>query len=289
MIQFSVIIPAHNEGAVIRRTLEALLEGLPSDGVEVLVVCNGCSDDTAARSREVGGPVRVIEIVTASKTAALNEGDRQARWFPRIYMDADVRMKGCDVVKLVRYMQEHQVPAAAPRAVMAMEHASWPVQAYYRMWFSLPYIKAGMVGCGVFALSEAGRARFGEFPSITADDGFVRFHFQDHERPVVEDCPVIVTAPATLKGLLAIKTRSRYGKLELRQRFPELLNQKNANSRFRSIAGLFRSPRNWPAAFVYIAVCALVSIRARRKARSARPSHWERDDSSRTLSVINPH
>lgn len=288
MTPFSIIIPAHNERAVIVRTLEALLDGLP-DGVEVFVVCNGCSDGTAEAARAVGGRVRVVEIETASKTAALNEGDRVATYFPRIYMDADVRIKGRDVVTLVRYMQEHGVPAAAPKAVMQVDHASWPVRAYYRTWFALPYVKAGMVGCGVFALSKEGRSRFGEFPSITADDGFVRFHFRDDERPVVEDCPVIVTAPATLKGLLAIKTRSRYGKLELRQRFPELLNQKNANSRFRSIAGLFRSPRNWPAAFVYIAVCALVSIRARRKARSARPSHWERDDSSRTLSVINPH
>lgn len=283
MDKFSIIIPAHNEGAVIRRTLEALLEGLPSDGVEVLVVCNGCSDDTAARAREVGGPVRVIEIVTASKTAALNEGDRQARWFPRIYMDADVRMKGCDVVKLVRYMQEHQVPAAAPRAVMAMEHASWPVRAYYRMWFSLPYIKAGMVGCGVFALSEAGRARFGEFPSITADDGFVRFHFQDHERPVVEDCPVIVTAPASLKGLLAIKTRSRFGTLELRRRFPTLgTEQQVKRNRLTLLRTIATRPDLWLALPVYLGVVGWTHLQShRRLAQQNNGVPWSRDESSR--------
>lgn len=280
MTPFSIIIPAHNERAVIVRTLEALLDGLP-DGVEVFVVCNGCSDGTAEAARAVGGPVRVVEIETASKTAALNEGDRVATYFPRIYMDADVRIKGRDVVTLVRYMQEHGVPAAAPKAVMQVDHASWPVRAYYRTWFALPYVKAGMVGCGVFALSKEGRSRFGEFPSITADDGFVRFHFRDDERPVVEDCPVIVTAPATLKGLLAIKTRSRFGKLELQSRFPELLSSHPGNPRVESITRLFADPRRWLASAMYVGICLLVSYRARRKMAGVHANTWDRDDTSR--------
>ena len=89
----SVVIPAHNEEAVIASTLRSVLEGL-EQGAEVLVVCNGCSDDTAAVAGTFGLPVRVLEIEPASKVAALNAGDEVAAGYPRIYLDADVTLDG---------------------------------------------------------------------------------------------------------------------------------------------------------------------------------------------------
>ncbi|MGD9408165.1 MAG: glycosyltransferase, partial [Gammaproteobacteria bacterium] len=43
----SVVIPAHDEEAVIQRTLGALLRSADPGEFEVIVVCNGCSDATA--------------------------------------------------------------------------------------------------------------------------------------------------------------------------------------------------------------------------------------------------
>src|SRR5262245_58336894 len=47
----SVVIPAHNEARVIERGLSSLLEGARPGELEIVVVCNGCTDDTAARAR----------------------------------------------------------------------------------------------------------------------------------------------------------------------------------------------------------------------------------------------
>src|SRR5688500_16931815 len=90
----SVVIPAHDESAGIRRCLDALFAGVAPGELDVVVVCNGCGDDTAAVARSSGHPVRVIELEAASKPAALRTGDELALALPRIYLDADVVLHG---------------------------------------------------------------------------------------------------------------------------------------------------------------------------------------------------
>src|SRR5438270_8573792 len=92
MSGFSIIIPAHNEGAVIEATLHSLLANRVEGELQIIVVANGCTDDTAARARAVDGPIEVIETPVGSKTHALNLGDRAAKFFPRAYLDADVQL-----------------------------------------------------------------------------------------------------------------------------------------------------------------------------------------------------
>ena len=98
--------------------------------------------------------------------------------------------------------------------------SSRAVRAYYRIWKQLPYVREGMIGVGVYALSEEGRRRFADFPEIIADDGYVRMLFSSSERIRVDDAPVRVYAPEGLSDLVRIKTRSRLGRYQLRQRFP---------------------------------------------------------------------
>src|SRR3954468_22237938 len=86
---FSIVIAAHNESEVIESTLRSVLANRLDRPVQVIVVANGCSDDTAERARAFGGPVEVIETPVGNKINALNLGDRAARYFPRAFLDAD--------------------------------------------------------------------------------------------------------------------------------------------------------------------------------------------------------
>ena len=90
----SVVIPAHNEDAVIERCLDALFTGIAAEELDVIVVCNGCTDDTAERARQLPYPVRVLELERAHKPAALRAGDAAALVLPRLYLDADVVLPG---------------------------------------------------------------------------------------------------------------------------------------------------------------------------------------------------
>ncbi|MDQ1577463.1 MAG: hypothetical protein QOE21_150, partial [Microbacteriaceae bacterium] len=91
MISGSVIIPAHNEASVIERTLRPLADVANRGQLEVVVVCNGCTDETAELARNFTG-VTVVEIDEASKSLALNVGDEAATVWPRMYLDADVEI-----------------------------------------------------------------------------------------------------------------------------------------------------------------------------------------------------
>ena len=88
----SIVVPARNEGFVIARTLRAMATGAVPGELDVIVVCNGCTDNTADIARSFGPPVRVIETEVGSKVHALNLGDQAASTFPRIYADADVEI-----------------------------------------------------------------------------------------------------------------------------------------------------------------------------------------------------
>lgn len=282
MSSCTVIIPAYNEAAVIKKTLHCLLEGLEKTQAEILVICNGCSDNTAELARQIDDPrISVIEIPVGSKTQALNEGDYHATSFPRIYLDADVRLGGKDICTLVNHLGQSCLPAAAPMVRMDFSQVPWVVRSYYRYWLSLPYVKQGMVGCGVYVLSEAGRSRFDIFPDVIADDGFVRSHFTDTERPVLIDCEAIVTPPKTLRGLLKIKTRSRLGGRQLRQLYPGLVQAELSNPRWRVLLSCIATPRLWLDMPVYLLVVTVSLWRSKRQLRRGQVDLWERDETSR--------
>lgn len=276
----AVIVPAHQEERVLPRTLAALLEGLPED-VQVLVVPNGCTDRTAEIARGFAPRVEVVEVEEASKTAALNAGDARARAYPRVYLDADVDLPGDQLARVLASLEEEGALAAEPAGRMDLTGAGSLVRAYYAVWLALHGRRPGDVGSGLYALSEAGRARFGAFPPVISDDGYVRTHFAPDEIRLVEGAESVVRAPRTLGALVGIKTRSRLGVLELERRFPELWARKRRAG--SSLAGKTRALplRLWPLVPVYALVQLAVRRRAARLARDLGGYRWERDESSR--------
>src|SRR4030095_14237372 len=92
----------HDEATLIEGCLRDLTAGAPPGELEVIVVCNGCTDDTEARARAFGDPVRVISTETASKALALNLGDEAARGFPRFYVHADLEVDRVAIVRGAR-------------------------------------------------------------------------------------------------------------------------------------------------------------------------------------------
>lgn len=278
----SVIVPAYNEEAVIERCLRHLTEGAPEGAIEVIVACNGCHDRTAELARAFGGPVKVVETTTASKVAALNLGDPEATGFPRFYVDADVIFPWASLKALADEMQRTGKPAGGPRLKMGLEHAGLGVKAFYAVWMRMSFHKTGMVGCGVYALSKEGRERFGEFPDLIADDGYVRSLFIDEERalPPVGAGHVVVQGPSTLGDLIKIKTRSRLGLAQLKRFAPEQSDRGLQKSRFFYKDVLMR-PWLWPAAVVYLYVNLRSRARAAKQIGTIDKYEWERDDSAR--------
>jgi len=275
----SIVVPAHNESSVIGRTLGQWFTSQASEELSVVVVCNGCSDDTAKIVQRFGPAVRLVESEIASKTHALNLGDRASGVFPRIYADADIVISIDAIRALARRLEQGDVLAVAPTAEFDLRGCSWLVRAYYGIRSRLPSSREGIGGSGVYALSEPGRKRFGQFPEVIADDTFVRLQFRHEERETLFSAKSTVFPPRNVRQLIAIRTRAYKGTSEIADRFPELFaNKGEANN--RALLSLAREFRLLPGLLTY----CFVNIIARLNATigpTRRANFWQRDETSR--------
>ncbi len=264
----SVVIAAHNEAAVIGRCLDALMPYV----AEVIVVANGCTDDTAAIARRQGATV--IERPEASKAGALNAGDRAASTFPRLFIDADVVLKPGAVAALTRALEHSGALAAVPLRRLDLAGRPWLVRGYHAIHSRLPASRNGLYGRGVIALSAAGRARFGEFPAMVADDLFLDSLYRAQERIIVEDAAVTVAAPTRTGDLLRRLTRVRAGNAQMRQSSSQVRRSRRLSWLTDVVV-----PAPWlaPAAACYVAITAIAAVQARRRPTDP----WGRDDSTR--------
>ncbi|HET7017417.1 MAG TPA: glycosyltransferase, partial [Streptosporangiaceae bacterium] len=166
----TIVIPAHNEGLVIGRLLGLLGAEGPAPDLTVIVVANGCSDNTVEVARSFGSDVKVVSIPQASKHLALLAGDNEATDFPRIYVDADVELGLADVRALEAALAEPGVLAAAPERALAFDGCPWSVRWYYDIWLRLPQVRQGLFARGVIGVSKEGHGRLAALPPLMADD-----------------------------------------------------------------------------------------------------------------------
>ena len=121
----TVIVPAHNEGSVIRRCLDSLVH---QKGVErIIVACNGCSDDTVEIVRTHYPDVTCLDISTPSKVNALNEAEKHVTSWPVFYIDADVALSEGAIAVIEAGMKEQNLLLAAPEPVIDTSASSWLV------------------------------------------------------------------------------------------------------------------------------------------------------------------
>lgn len=292
----SVVIPAYNEGRVLRRCLDAL-RGVDGLDLEIVVAANGCTDDTVEIARSVPG-VTVLEVPVASKAAALNAGDAAATTFPRIFLDADIVLGPGALSALVEALDVPAPLIAAPEVRFVTTGCSPAVRLFYSAYEETPYIRSGLVGLGVYGMSEAGRARFGAFPDLQADDLFVQCLFAPAER-VTTAGHFDVQAPRDLANLLRVRTRIARGNVALAQDSPALpsgapegLGQDDragdsvaapdfSASTGSTLSALARAARSRPALVPAVATYVGVVTAARFRARRENASTWHRDESTR--------
>jgi glycosyltransferase involved in cell wall biosynthesis len=282
--RLSVVIPAHNEAAVIQRVLRPLVESARSGALEVVVCANGCTDETASLARAFGPEINVVETATASKVAALNLADEVASVFPRAYVDADVDVDLEVLLLLADTLQDPAGPlVAAPPMRVDASRSSWPVRAHYRIWEMTDYRQHGHIGSGIYALSATGRRRFGEFPDIIADDRFVQQMFGLEERGTSTRGHFTIHAPTTMRALIHRSVRSAAGNAQLRVTGLSAEPASPAGpSGFATLTPrVLRRPSLWPAFAVYCYAYIAPRVLARRKLAAGAEHIWERDETSR--------
>jgi len=282
----SIVIPAHNEAAVIRRCLDSLFAGTGPGELDVVVVCNGCRDDTAAVARSSGHPVRVIELEAASKAAALRAGDEAAVAFPRLYLDADVVLSGEAARRVMQRLSDGAV-AARPPIRYDSSRSSAAVRSYYRARSDVPAVLNSLWGAGVYGLSATGRSRFAAYPDVVADDLWLDRQFSLDEIEIVDCAPVVVAVPHRTRDLVRVLRRTYKGKAENRP--PSGHDERAREITSSTLRDLRRHATGGPAAAVDAATYCAFAAGARLTlvlaptGRDGDGTRWERDDSSRAV------
>lgn len=228
MTACSIIIPAHDEAGYIHACLDSLLAQDFAGPAEVIVVANGCKDDTAAQTRSRsaefaarGWTLRVEELEQGGKIGALNHGDACASAGIRLYMDADLRLSPRMIGKMVQALDSERPLYAGGRLVVAPAR-SRVSRLYARFWQKLPFVADNVTGAGQWGVNAAGRARWGVFPQVISDDTFARLQFDETERVLIDE-PFEWPIVEGFGPLVRVRRRQDRGVAEIAERFPELL------------------------------------------------------------------
>ena len=261
----SIVVPAHNEATVIAACLDALLAAQTDVPVQVIVVANGCRDETADIAREYtdkftdkGWRLDVLDLPQGGKPNALNQGDDAALFANRIYLDADVTVQP-DMLRDLATVLNAPEPRYASGTLNIVAPDNFFSRAYARIWRKVPFMAQGVPGCGLFAVNAAGRERWAEFPEIISDDTYVRLQFDASERvavPAGYDWPVV----AGLGNLIKVRARQDRGVTEVRAKFPDLVANEDtpAISRTQKLKMALSDPIGF---LVYSGVALAVRLR----------------------------
>lgn len=275
--RISVVIPAHNESSGIQPLLTALRAGTDPN-IEVVVVCNGCTDDTAQRAREVNSAIVVLERPEPSKSAALAAGDEAASYDYRAWIDADVAISADDLARLLGALTP-PIHVAAPERDLVLDGSSRIVRWYYDVWRALPQVTAGVFGRGVVVMSPEGHARVSALPRVMSDDLAVSEAFEPSERVVVPEARVQIRGPRRIADLVRRRVRVATGNAQL-----DAIGVRTHAAR-TTPAVIVRLSASRPALMpripVFLAVTVVARIQARKRIRRGDFTTWLRDESSR--------
>lgn len=272
----SIVVPAHNEEAVIAANLRHLLATTAPGEFDVIVVPNACADATADIARTLG--VRVVETPVPGKAHALEVGDALCHVFPRVYLDADVPLSAASVRALVAACAEPGVLACAPTLRLDLDGVGAVMKRVHRVHDSLIAPGRALAGVGVYVLTEEGHARVFPMPAgVLSDDGWVHASFAPNERVVVADAQSLVRPARTISAHLSRRVRVRRGNRQLAE-----LGQVVPEGRLglRSLVTLVTRRVVGPVdAGCYLTV--LVLDRTLTRMRRGRDTAWASDASSR--------
>ncbi|MEV7424783.1 glycosyltransferase [Streptomyces sp. NPDC091212] len=220
----SVIVPAYNEKECIANTLNSLAAS--THPIEIVVVDDGSTDGTAEIAESLGLPnVRVIRQENAGKSAALNNGVRQAGYDIVVMMDGDTVFEPDTVRRLVQPFGDPEVGAVAGNAKVGNRDTvigAWQ-HIEYVMGFNLDRRMYDLLRCmptipgaiGAFR-REAVLAVGGMSEDTLAEDTDITIALHRAGRRVVyaEHARAWTEAPASIGQLWRQRYRWSYGTMQ---------------------------------------------------------------------------
>lgn len=286
-----MIIAAHNEATGIERCLRSVFsDKVP--GLVVTVVPNACRDETADRARGIAVPpeakLLVFETEVAGKTNAFNLAERKLKdlgldYFPRLFLDGDIELAAGSIRALLAATDAPGPRIASATPVFDTTGCSIVSRLLYVAARFNPYHTEGAPnGSGTYCVNVEGRARWGEFPDVIADDAYVERQFAPTQRETVATASARVRVPRNMRAVRGVAARNRLGMAELDAIGVPAVSVRSSSSTLRVMARrMLPNPGLWPAFVVFIASRLIKRIDSRRVSKLPRQARWQQDQSTR--------
>jgi cellulose synthase/poly-beta-1,6-N-acetylglucosamine synthase-like glycosyltransferase/peptidoglycan/xylan/chitin deacetylase (PgdA/CDA1 family) len=240
----SVIVPAYNEKEGIEAAVRSLAGGDHPGGIEVVVVDDGSTDNTADLVRAMGLPnVRVVQVPNGGKPNALNTGVAMASHDLIVMVDGDTVFEPESLRRLVQPFADPRVGAVAGNVkvgnrnslVARWQHIEYVIgfnldRRLYDVLKCMPTIPGAIGAFRRQALAEAG----GMSHDTLAEDTDVTMALCRAGWHVVyeERARAWTEAPATLKQLWTQRYRWSYGTMQAMWKHRRSLVDRGPSGRF---------------------------------------------------------
>jgi GT2 family glycosyltransferase len=290
----AVVVPTHNRRDLVDGLIRALAaQTIPKETFEVVLACDGCTDDTTEAAMALAGPegaaeglvLSVVEQVRSGAASARNRGVGSTRAPVLLFLDDDmVPEPGCLEAHLAAHrahpgalvLGQMPVHERSPRSFLTEGLASWARRRHERLSRPGALPTFGDVLTGHLSIS---RARFGELggfdQDFTAGGTFGGEDIEFGFRAVEAGIP-LVYAPDALASQVYVKTfRDLARDIREGALAEAALAAKHPGAAARpETSAWFALGRRFPTLAKAIAV-PLVSLLDRSARRGAIGSDWE--------------
>lgn len=232
----SVVLAVRNEeGRLARRVADLLAQDYPSDRLQIVIVCNGCTDGTEARARALAAerPGTIDALVSPAeggKAEALNRGVAAARGEIVVFADARQTFERDVFRTLAAWLGDPMVGAVSGRLAIgrADDGAVEGVRRYWRMEVALRRAESrtGSVVGATGAIYAIRRALYRPLPAgLILDDVLtpMRIALAGHRVAFADGAVAHDEAAPDSASEFRRKVRTMVGNLELMRVEPRLL------------------------------------------------------------------
>ncbi|HEY2801990.1 MAG TPA: glycosyltransferase [Chthoniobacterales bacterium] len=265
----SVLIAAFNEGKVIAATLRSVLASDYGAGLEVVVIDDGSTDNTAT---EVEGfacndeRVRLLRQTNFGKAAALSRGLAAARHDIVAFLDADTHVQPDTLRHLTRPFADTRVGAVSGHAKVgnlrsflarcqSLEYIcgfNLDRRAYTR-WNCVTVVPGAISAARKEAVAEAGWLSLDTLAEDT--DLTLSLHRKSYRVEYAPEAIAWTEAPETVRALARQRFRWAYGTMQCLWKHRDL----TFNWHYRAL-GWFSLPSVWLFQIILVAISPLVDF-----------------------------
>lgn len=265
----SVVIAAYNEARVIRSTIDSVLDTGYAGELELVVVDDGSTDDTAAIVEEMAAAnpcIRFHAQLNGGKSVALRTAVASAQHEILVFLDADTRFERGTIAALVGPLVEEDVGAVSGHAkvgnlrtfIARCQGLEYTCgfnldRRAYTVWNCITVAPGAVSALRRSALEAAGGFSLDTLAEDT--DLTLCLHRAGYRVSYAHDAVAWTEAPETFRTLAKQRFRWAFGTLQCLWKHADLI----FNPEFGAL-GWFALPSVWFCQIILVAITPIVDV-----------------------------